>query len=246
MKTHVSICSLFAALTLTGLSAKADTYTGPGVADGGAPGDGGAISSVVITNDANNITFTINSTSAMASYIFYAIEIQHIGLAGSGDTGLNNPWGPHVGISTGENALINTYGTGSTPLLYSGGSWVQGSGVNYAAGGTGSTFATITMSLSSLGLAAGDSFYFDVVSSYTSGTQAAYGALDNTGYLAESDNSYQPWLGSNFYDSATASGTTFGTDATKYTVTPVPEPTTLALLGAGSFILFLQRRRDAR
>jgi len=245
MKTHVSVCSLFAALALISLPAKAATYTGPGVADGSSPGDGGAISSVVITNDATDITFTINSTAAQASYIFYTIELQHIGQAGSGDTGLFNPWGPHTGASTGLNALINTYGSGATPLLYSG-SWVQGSGANYTAGGTGSTFATITESLSSLGLSTGDSFYFDVLSSYTSPSgQAAYGALDNTGYLAESDNSYQPWLGSNFYDSATATGTTFGTDATKYTVTTVPEPTTLALLGTGSIFMLMQRRRQA-
>lgn len=244
MKTILSITSVLAALALITLPAKATTYTGPGVADGSAPADGGAITNVVVINDANNITFTINSTQPMASYIFYAIGIQHIGQAGSGDIGLVNPWGPHVGISTGENALINTFGTGATPLTYSG-SWVAGSGANYTAGGTGNTYATMTFGLSSLGLSVGDSFYFDVVSSYTSpGGQAAYGALDNTGYLAESDNSYQPWLGSNNYDSATASGTTFGTGATMYTVAPVPEPTALALLGLGSLLMI--RRIKAR
>jgi hypothetical protein len=242
MKTIVSVSSVLAALALAMLPAKATTYTGPGVADGGGPADGGAISSVVVNNDASTITFQINSTQPMASWIFYSIEIQHIGVP-IGDTGLVNPWGEHVGISTGENALINTWGTGATPGTYGGGVWTMGSGVSYTAGGTGNTFATMTVPLSSLGLSAGDSFYFDVVSSYGSPSgQAAYGALDNTGYLAESDNSYQPWLGSNYYDSATATGTTFGTSATLYIVA-VPEPTTLTLLSGGVILLLVQRRR---
>ena len=133
------------------------------------------IGSVNINNTANTISFTINSTQPMASYIFYAIEIQRIG-APIGDTGLVNPWGPRIGISTGENALINTYGTDATALTYNG-SWATGPSVSYAAGGTGSTFATMTFALSDLGLNVGDSFYFDVVSTYTSGTRGRLWSL---------------------------------------------------------------------
>lgn len=210
-------------------------YTGPAVADGGA------ISSVDIDNTASTITFTINSTQPMASYIFYAIEIQD---GPGGDTSLVNPWGPHVGFSTGVNALINTYGTGASALTFAGGTWTQnGPGQSFDAGGTGSSFATMTFSLTSLGLSLGSTFNFDVVSSYTSpGGQAAYSALDNTGYLAESDNSYEPWLGSNFYDSATAGGSTLNS----YTVTAVPEPSVAALLGVGGLVLARRKwRRNA-
>ena len=244
MKTILSITSILAALALITLPAKAQiTYLGPGVADGGGPGDGGAISSVVVNNDANNITFTINSTQPQSQYIAYFIELQIIGQAANGGTGLVNPWGPQIGISSGENAFIGTWGTGATPATYNG-SWVVGSGISYAAGGTGNTFATMTLPLSSLNLSVGNSFYFDVVSTYTNpGGQAAYGALDNTGYLAESDNNYQPWNGTSYYDSATASGTTFGTSATEYTVIAVPEPTTLALFSGGVIFLLVQRRR---
>lgn len=205
-------------------------YTGSGVADGSGAADGGAISSVDINNDASTITFTINSTQPMASYIFYAIEIQD-GLGG--DTSLVNPWGPHVGFSTGVNALVNTYGTGASALTYNG-AWNQNASGSYVAGGTGSTFATMTFSLASLGLSAGETFNFDVVSSYTANPsgQAAYSALDNPGYLAESDNSYHPWLGSNFYDSVTAGGSTLNS----YTIA-VPEPGVGALLGLGGLIL---------
>jgi hypothetical protein len=133
---------------------------------------------------------------------------------------------------------------------YSGGVWTQNAGGAVNAGGTGFNYVTMTVPLSSLGLSVGDSFYFDAVSSYTSwagspsGPQSAYSALDSvSGYPAETDSSWQPWLGSNSYDSATdASGTTFGTGASMYTVT-IPEPTTLALLSGGVILLLVQRRR---
>jgi hypothetical protein len=231
---------------------QAANYFGTGNSLGSSPADGAGISSVVINNDANNITFTINSSQAQASYLFYSVELQIVGQAGNGYMGFSNPWGPSVGISTGENALINTYGTGGTPGTYSGGVWTMGSGVNYDAGGTGSTFSTITVPLSSLGLSVGNSFYFDVVSTYTSQPngygQAAYGALDSvTGYPAESDGLYQPWNPNgyaSYYDSASAgaSGSTFGTAATLYTVTGVPEPVSCALFGIGGLFLMIRRR----
>ncbi len=255
MKTIPPFVSILASLSLAVLPATAATFTGTGNALGSSPADGAGISSVVVNNDATSISFTINSSQAMASYIFYSIELQHIGQAGSGYMGFSNPWGPSLGISTGVNALINTYGSGATPLLYSG-SWVAGSGSSYTAGGTGSTFATINVPLSSLGLSAGDSFYLDVISTYTSTPngfgQAAYGALDSvSGYPAESDGLYQPWNPNghaSYYDSATdASGSTFGTAATLYTVQPVPEPAIGTLMGLGVLFLFrLAVLRNAR
>ena len=236
MKTKTAFISALTLSMLAALPAAAQSiYAGSGVADGGGPADGAAFSSVVVNNSASTINFTINSTQPMASYIFYSIEIQQVGQGANGYAGFANPWDPAVGISTGENALINTYGSGATPIMYSGGNWVSGSSVNYDAGGTGSTLASITVPLSSLGLSAGNSFYFDVVSSYTNpGGQAAYGALDNTGYIPESDNNYAPWNGTSYYDSATSPNSFFGTAASEYTVQAVPEPSTLALIGLGA------------
>lgn len=233
-------------MALALLPARAATYPGPGVAVG-TTADGNAFSSVVVNNTASTISFTLNTTANMASYIFYAIEIQHIGQAGSGDMGFSNPWGPSIGISSGVNALINTFGSGASALTYNG-SWTQNASGPYAAGGTGTPSAMMTFSLGSLGLSVGDSFYFDVISTYTTQPngfgQAAYGVLDNTTYVPESDGLYQPWNPNgyaSYYDSATSPNTTFGTDATKYTV--VPEPGTCTLLGLGVLVMI---RRVAR
>jgi PEP-CTERM motif len=257
MKTIVSISSILIALAMITLPAKAQvTYAGTGDADGGG-GSGEGISSVVINNDASDITFTINTSMAQSQYVQYFILMQYVGQGASGSTavlnsaGALNGWGPSLGISTGENAFAATYNTGATPAYYSGGVWTQGSGVSYDAGGTGDNFLTFTVPLSSLGLSVGSSFYFDVVSSYPNSVgQSAYGALDSVGgYPAESDGSYEPYLGSNYYDAATPAdagtdGSTFGTAASEYTVQAVPEPTMDALLGTGVLFLTSFRRRN--
>jgi PEP-CTERM motif len=236
------VLSAVGLFSIAALSAAAATYTGPGTALGSSINDGAGINSVVVNNDANNITLTINSSNPMASYIFYTVELQIVGQAGNGDTSLLNPWGEQIGISTGVNSLINTYGNGASALTYSGGTWTQnGPGLPYAAGGTGLNFATMTFALSSLGLNVGDSFYFDVASSYGSPSgQSAYGALASTGYPAESDNSYMPWLGTNYYDSVTDTTSTFNNGATLYTVV-IPEPSTLVLAGLGGLLLAYRR-----
>jgi hypothetical protein len=138
MKTIPYFAPVFTLLALAILPAHAQTtYLGPGVADS-TVADGNAISSVVVNNTASTISFTINSTQPMASYIFYSIAIQYTGEGASGYTGFSNPWGPAVGISTGENALINTYGTGASALTYNG-SWTQNASGNYISGGPGSS-----------------------------------------------------------------------------------------------------------
>jgi hypothetical protein len=248
MKTVSLVTSVIAALTMVMLPAKATTYLGPGTADGGG-GNGEAIGSVVINNTASTITFTINTTAAQSAYVQYFVLMQYVGQGASGSTallhsaGALNGWGPSLGISTGENAFAATYNTGASAVTYSGGSWTQNASVSYDAGGTGSTFATFTVPLSSLGLSIGSQFYFDVVSSYPNAVgQSAYGALDSVGgYPAESDSSYKPYLGSNYYDPVTdASGTKFGTAASMYTV--VPEPVASGLLGLGALVMIMRRR----
>jgi len=238
--------ALAAGLTVIPGIASATAYPGPGPGDGGVASHGGAISSVAVTNNNSNISFTINTTQAMASYIFFTVELQIAGQAGSGYDGFANPFTTSIGISSGVNSEIDTYGSGASTYTYSGG-WNQTSFGPYAAGGTGSTFATITVPLSYLGLNVGNSFLFDVVSSYTNPEgQSAYSALDSTGYPAESDNSYKPYLGTNYYDSATDPNSTFNSGASLYTVAAVPEPASLGLLCMSGLMLGIRRRRMAK
>ena len=251
MKSILSISSAFAVLAMATLPAQATNYTGTGTANGGG-GNGEGISSVSINNNASDITFTINSSAVQSAYVQYFVLMQYVGQGASGSTALLNSagalnfWGPSLGISSGENAFVATWNTGASAVTYSGGVWTQNASVSYDAGGTGSSFVTFTVPLSSLGLSPGSSFYFDVVSSYPNAAgQSAYGSLDSIGgYPAETDSAYTPWNGTSAYDAATdASGTTFGTAASLYTVASVPEPATLALLSGGVILLLAQRRR---
>jgi hypothetical protein len=227
--------------------ASATVYPGSGNADGGGS-NGTAISSVAVTNDNNNISFTINTTQPLASYVFYEVELQ---IAGQpiGDTSLtNNPYtAPNVGISSGVNSLLDTYFNymqgGYDSYTWSAG-WNHTGGTQFSAGGVGDTYATLTVPLSQLGLSIGSSFLFDVVSSYTNPTgQSAYGALDSTGYPAETDGSYKPYLGTNDYDSATDASSTFNSGASLYTVAAVPEPASFGLLCLSGLMLGVRRRQ---
>ena len=93
MKTILSISSILIVLAMIALPAKAQvTYTGTGDADGGG-GSGEGISSVVINNDASDITFTINTSEAQGAYVQYFVLMQYVGQGASGSTALLNSAG---------------------------------------------------------------------------------------------------------------------------------------------------------
>jgi hypothetical protein len=254
MKTVSFVTSVIAALTLALLPAKAQVtyWSQNGAWANGGYSDGAGISSVVVNNDANNISFTFNTSQPINTYPQYFILMQLVGQGGSGSTALLNSanalngWGPSLGISTGENAFLATWSGlgGASAVTYSGGTWTQNYGAAGAvtAGGVGNSFITLTVPLSSLGLSVGSQFYFDAASSYSPATgQSAYSALDTLTHPMETDGLSTPWNGTSAYDAATdPAGTIFGTAASRYTV--VPEPTTCALLGLGTLFMILRRR----
>ncbi|HEY1922812.1 MAG TPA: PEP-CTERM sorting domain-containing protein [Tepidisphaeraceae bacterium] len=236
------------AMATTYTDALADNYGGPEV----------DISSVVVTNDATNINFLINLNSGASigpsanHYADYEIGIQEGGGAG-GQTAINgtygtgnpaagNPYGNAVGISTGENYFIGSFLAGST---YSGGAqlygyssvagWNQiGSNATLTQVNSGSPSLSFSLPLSALGLSVGQSFNFDAWTSFGS-PQAAYDALDNNG----TGSANAPYNSGTTYDSATAPGSVLAI----YTVAaPVPEPTSMAILG-GAGLLMMRRRR---
>jgi len=79
---------------------------------------------------------------------------------------------------------------------------------------------TISFNYAGLGLSAGDTFSFDV---YTSGGGPTDGAVDA---LSNSSQTIADW--GNAYNSALVSS---------YTITPIPEPSALALIGLGGALL---------
>src|ERR1035441_7925529 len=148
--------------------ATGDNYGGPEV----------DLASVVITNDASNITFQINMNPGADigtnHYGNYEMGIQVGGGAG-GQTAINgtfgtgnpaagNPYGNSVGISTGENLFIGSflgnpgvYAGGAQLYSYSSvGGWSQvGSTAPSTEVYTGSPSSTFTFPLSALGLSIG-------------------------------------------------------------------------------------------
>ncbi len=239
-------------------SAEGATYTDSLNDSNGGSGPSVDISNVVVTNDASNITFKINLNSTAnigptASYFGnYEVGIQVGnsaggqtsivgGFYGTGDPTVGNPYSNGIGISTGMNYFIGSYLDAPTPAsgaaqLYSyssspGVGWTNINTVALNEVYSGTPSVAFTFPLSNLGLAVGNTFKFDVWTSYGQpGGQGAYDALDNstlgTPPAGGSASDYrtpnsgaEPWNGGT-YDSATAPGSTLAS----YTVTAVTLP----------------------
>jgi hypothetical protein len=252
--TGLFVSSIVSALVLAVQPARAATYNDTVGTDhyGGAEVD---IASVVITNDATNITFQINMNPAadigVNHFGNYEFGIQVGGGAG-GQTAINgtfgtgnpaagNPYGNSVGFSTGENFFIGNFL--DNPGNFSGGAqlysyssvsgWSQvGSTAPITEVYTGTPSTTFSFPLSALGLVPGSTFNFDVWTTFGS-PQSAYDALSN----ASTPPGAAPFSGGT-YDAATAAGAVVNS----YTVA-VPEPATLLLAAGGFGLLALGYRR---
>jgi hypothetical protein len=219
--------------------------------NGGAEVD---IDNVQITNDLTNITFKITARtgSDFTTNRFgnYEIGIQKgngaggqtaiNGTFGQGNPAAGNPYGNQVGISTGMNYFIGSFlagtgfdGGGELFSYSSGGGWTK---IGPTSTNTQTANSTqFSFPLSALGLNVGDTFHFDVWTTFGS-PQSAYDALSkSTNATAPGFPFPNPTVTP--YDAATASGSNFA----QQTYTVVPEPTSLlGLVG----LTMLPRRRS--
>jgi len=177
------------------------------------------ISSVDVSDDGTNITFQINLTGDIAASNWgkYMIGIDTSSATGDPNSPVGNPWGRNITMADKMDAWIGCWvdsGGGFQPWTYSGGSWTQ-NGTGSPVLTTNST--TITTSLASLGLTAGQSFKFDV---YSGGGNGGDSANDSAANPNQSTNNW----GGPYTTPASGVG-----EGLSYTT--VPEPATAACLG---------------
>lgn len=175
------------------------------------------ITSVDVTDDGANITFKITLNGSIANpsdWGKYVIGINTNNATGDFGSPVGNPWGRNIAMADGTDAWVGSWvdsGGGFQPWTYAGGSWTQnGSGVPVL----GANSTTITTSLASLGLVAGQSFKFDV---YTTGGNGGDSANDSA---ANPSQSTTGWSGP--YTTPAGGGLSY---------TTVPEPTSICLVG---------------
>ena len=186
------------------------------------------ISSVEVLNNPTDISFKISvNTASITSPDWGKYTIGIDSIAG-GDTSnpVGNPWGRNIRMSSGMDYWIGSWvdsGGGGQLWTYSG-SWSGPVGMGTSISGNS---ITITVPLASLGLSPGNTFNFDVYTTGGNGGDTAVDALANPGIAGA--NWGDP------YDS--------GANVVSYTVTPVPEPTSLAMLGLGASLVISRIRR---
>jgi hypothetical protein len=187
------------------------------------------ITSVDVTDDGSNITFKITLNGSIANpsdWGKYVIGINTNNATGDFGSPVGNPWGRNIAMADGTDAWIGSWvdsGGGFQPWTYSGGSWTQnGSGGPVLA----ANMTTITTSLASLGLVAGQSFKFDV---YTTGGNGGDSANDSA---ANPSQSTTGWSGP--YTTPAGGGLSY---------TTVPEPTSICLVGLAALALSGSSRR---
>jgi hypothetical protein len=188
------------------------------------------ITQVDVTDDGTNITFKVTLNGSIANpndWGKYVIGINTNNATGDFGAPVGNPWGRNIAMADGTDAWIGSWvdsGGGIQPWTYAGGSWTQnGSGVPVLSG----NMTSITTSLASLGLSAGQTFKFDV---YTTGGGGGDSANDSAANPAQSITN---WPGP--YTTPAGGGLSY---------TTVPEPATVALIGMGLIgVLGYVRRR---
>lgn len=225
------------------------------------------ISSATIANDANNLFITINlnpgANIATGGSFNYIIGITTGSPTAGGDTSANatthgNPYGRTISFDSsfgGMTDFIGVFGAGgagsvASPFTSYGfndyawntnGSSLTWSKINQVASGepissqpATSIPNTITLTVPmsdfsvNLSLTPGTTFDFDICSTGTSGNQTAYDSLV---------------IQTNIQATYSSTAQYNATVLDQYTITSVPEPTTLTLAGLSGLSMVLLRRR---
>lgn len=205
----------------------------PGITTGNGTLD---ILSMEVSSNGTDIAFalTLNGNVSSTDWGKFMIGIS-MGSTASTNTG--NGWGRPIQLNSpvgGMDYWIGSWvdsGGGAELLSYSGAAWTGPTtlaGYSVVAGATSTLNYSIP--LVSLGLAGGDTFYFDAYSSGGGGGDSAVDALSNPNV------SITDW--GQTYTSSTGSG---GVGLSSYTI--VPEPSTFALLGLGGIAFAMCRFR---
>ena len=180
-----------------------------------------------VTNDSTDITFTLTVNGDVSTTDWGKFMVG-IATGGTGTT-TGNGWSRPINLSSpvgGMDYWIGSWvdgGGGAEFYNYDGIGWTGPSslaGFSFAAGA--SSTISFTLTLSSLGLAPNDVFYFDA---YSSGGGGGDSAID---VLANPNISITDW-GQTYTSSTTGDA---GLGLNSYQV--VPEPTTYALLALGA------------
>jgi hypothetical protein len=209
----------------------------PGITTGSGTLD---ILSMEVSSNGTDIAFalTLNGNVSGTDWGKFMIGIS-TGSTASTNTG--NGWGRPIELNSpvgGMDYWIGSWvdaGGGAQLSSYNGAAWTGPTtlaGYSVVAGATSTLNYSIP--LASLGLAGGDTFYFDAYSSGGGGGDSAIDALSNP------NTSITNWAGP-YTSSTVGSG---GVGLSSYTII-VPEPSTFALLGLGgiAFAMCRSRRR---
>lgn len=239
MKTRIA---LLTGLLSLGVSHAATTYsdaTGeidPGLSTGGGTLD---IVGMEVSNTATDINFklTVNGNVSFTDWGKFMIGIADGKTPG---TASGNGWGRPIsmmasGTSSNMTHWIGSWvdgGGGAQVWSFDGAAWngpVSPGSFTIVGGSTSDI--QFTVSLNALGLALGDSFWFDA---YSSGGGGADSAIDA---LANPNVSVSTW-GDTYLSSPTSEG---GKGIYQYTL--VPEPSSWLLISAGAMAAVGLRRR---
>lgn len=231
---------------LLALSAQAATYNDStndidaGISSGGGTLD---IVSMEVTHNATDLMFslTLNGNITTTDWGNFMIGIA---TGGSGTT-TGNGWvrpinldSPSGGMDYWIGSWVSLPGPGGSQFWsYDGSSWSNTGALSVVGGsytmtpGVQSVLA-YTVPLSTLGVGNGDTFYFDAYTSGGGGTDSAVDALSNPNVSITS------W--SQAYTSSTNGG-----GLSSYTLSAIPEPATMSLIGLGVLggLGFRRRRR---